>query len=173
VPLPTFTSLQILTAANLTELVTWFPTHAFKLTDGTPFPSTTAMANDEDLILALVANYSYTFNAMVVYGAGTTADIKLGWTFPTGATLTYAALGTDVTAGGNAPVETVSVAEASDTSKPYGGAGISSFRFVEYTGRITVSSTAGNLTLRRAQNTSTAENTLIKAGSFLTLQRVA
>lgn len=135
--------------------------------DGSFFPSTTTLANDEDLLLTVTAR-SYLGEAMIYYAAGTTANLKLAWTFPAAFTFDYSA-DSLATGGGTTFGEVVSKTEASGTSRTFGGAGLGSERYVHYRMSMTFSS-AGTLRLQRAQGTSTAENTVIKAGSWLTLQ---
>lgn len=155
-----------LTVATFQALITEArPIAALKTSDGTAFPSTTALANEAGMSAA-VGVQSYFFDAAVVYDAGTTADLKLAWTFPT-ASLYYTAASIS-TAGAYTPI--VSIAEASGTSKSYGGLGIGTFGVIIFTGFIVVTS-AGTLQLQRAQAVSTAENTRIKAGSWLRLMQ--
>lgn len=137
---------------------------ADKTADGATFPSNTTLANDEDLFLSVVAR-KYEMDAAIVYDAGGTADIKLAWTFPS-ATFYYTAW-TVNTAGGVVPI--VSAAEASGTAKSFGGLGIGTPTTVWYRGFVTFTA-AGTLRLQRAQNVSTAENTRVKAGSWLRLR---
>ena len=156
-----------LTAATFQALITETrPVAALKTSDGTAFPSTTALANETGMSAAVAAGVSYFFDAAVVYDAGTTADLKLAWTFPT-SSLYYTAASIS-TAGAYTPI--VSIAEASGTSKSYGGLGIGTFGVIVFTGFIVVT-TAGTLQLQRAQAVSTAENTKIKAGSWLRLMQ--
>lgn len=154
-----------LTAATLQALITETrPVSALKTSDGTAFPSTTALANESGMSAAVAASTSYFFDAAVVYDAGTVADIKLAWTFPTASF--YYTVASISAAGAYTPI--VSNAEASGTSKTFGGLGIGTFAVVVYTGFIVVT-TAGTLQLQRAQSASTAENTRIKAGSWIRL----
>jgi len=153
-----------LTAATFQALIAETrPVSALKTSDGTAFPSTTALANESGMSAA-VGVQSYFFDAAVVYDAGTTADIKLAWTFPTASF--YYTVASISAAGAYTPI--VSTAEASGTAKTFGGLGIGTFAVVVYTGFIVVS-TAGTLQLQRAQSVSTAENTRIKAGSWIRL----
>jgi hypothetical protein len=161
-------SNEKLTAAKLQALITELrPRSVRKASDGTAFPSTTALANDEDLLLSATGGVTYDFESAVWYVAGTTADLKLAWTFPTG-TLEYLALGYSTTS--TTPDEVLSQAEVSDSPHSFGGQGIGAPRYVWFRGRYACT-TDGTLRLRRAQNTSTAENTKILAGSWLRLQQ--
>lgn len=162
-------SNQKLTAALLQSLITELrPTRAHKTSNGTAFPSTTTLANESGMAVAVAASTTYDFDAEIVYEAGVTADIKLAWTFPT-ATFYYTAA-TISTAGAYVPI--VSAAEASGTSKPFGGVGIGTPTVVKYSGFIVVT-TAGNLQLQRAQNVLTAENTRINAGSWMRISQAS
>lgn len=168
-----FTTLLLsnrkLTAALFSAFITELrPVSVRKNSDGTAFPSTTTLANDEDLLVAVTTGVTYDWESVVLYTAGTTADLKLAWTFPTG-TLDYVAAGLTTASVYD---ETISVAEASATSKSFGGVGIGSTRYVWYRGRYVCSST-GTLRLQRAQAVSTAENTKILTGSWLRIQQAA
>jgi hypothetical protein len=160
-------SNQKLTAATLGALITEArPISALKTSDGTTFASDTSLKNESGMSAAVAASTSYFFDAAVVYDAGTVADIKLAWTFPTASF--YYTVASISTAGAYTPI--VSTAEASGTAKSFGGLGIGTFGVVVYTGFIVVT-TAGTLQLQRAQNSSTAENTRIKAGSWIRLMQ--
>lgn len=155
-----------LTAATFQALITETRAiSALKTSNGTAFPSTTVMANETGMAAAVTAGVTYWFDAVVSYEAGTTADIKLGWTFPT-ASLYYSAAYVS-SAGAYLPL-TPSAAEASGTAKVYGGLGIGTPTTATFTGFIVVTS-SGTLQLQRAQSVSTAENTRINAGSWVRL----
>lgn len=160
--------MTILTGARITadDIGALRDIRAEKTSNGTAFPSTTVMANETGMAVA-VAVAEYMFDAEVVYEAGTTADIKLAWTFPT-ATLYYTAA-TITTAGSYVPI--ISAAEASGTAKSLGGLGIGTPTVIKYSGFITVT-VAGSIQLQRAQNVSTAENTRINAGSWIKIRKV-
>jgi hypothetical protein len=157
------------TAAKLLALITELrPVSVRKASDGAAFPSTIALANDEDLLLSVTAGVTYDWDAMVYYQAGATADLKLAWTYPT-STMDYSAFGLTTATVFD---EVVARGEASGTAHTFGGAGIASPRFVWFRGRIGVSS-SGTLRLQRAQAVSTAENTQILSASWLRLQQAA
>lgn len=125
-----------------------------------------SLQNDDELFLSVEAGVTYTFSAMIFYGAGTTPDIKFAWTFPTG-TLNYGVVGLDTSL---VYQQTVFLSDVSGSSRTYGGAGVASFRFCLFNGKY-VCGTAGTFRLQWAQNTPTVENTVVKAGSFLSLRR--
>src|SRR6185503_11810362 len=47
------------------------------------------LQDDDELLLAVAANVTYRWSIGVAFGAGTAADFKFAFTFPTGATLTF------------------------------------------------------------------------------------
>jgi hypothetical protein len=166
-----FTTIPVsnaeLTAAMFAALINELrPIRAEKTSNGTAFPSTTTLANETGMAVAVVAGVEYDFDAVIVYEAGVTADIKLAWTFPT-ATFFYSA-STISAAGSFLPI--ASAAEASGTAKTFGGQNIGVPVPITYTGFITVSS-SGSLQLQRAQSVSTAENTRINAGSWMRIRQ--
>lgn len=148
------------------ELDKLTPLAALKGADGTAFPSTTALANETGMSVSVTAGVSYFFNAVVVYDAGTVADIKLAWTFPS-ATFLYHGWGVN---SAGAVVPFVSDDEVSGTAKVFGGLGIGTFAQATYSGFITPSA-SGTLQLQRAQSVSTAENTRIKRGTWMRLEQ--
>lgn len=128
--------------------------------------NSTTLQDDDELTVA-VAIATYEFEAVIFYGAGTTADIKFAWTFPT-ATFNYRASGLD--SATLVVKQVTSLGEASATSKDFGGPAVGSIRYVRYQGTITVT-VAGTLTFQWAQNSAVVENTVVKAGSYLTLRK--
>jgi hypothetical protein len=132
--------------------------------------TTTTMTNDPDLSVAADAGKSYLTEVLVQYGATIGADIKATFTVPAGATfsgqLTGQGAGTSYLANGvdaGFPV-------TGTFSMNGGGAFDLGFRL---SGVLVTDGSAGNLTLKWAQNTSNAANTTVRAGSFMLLRRVA
>lgn len=141
-------------------------------TDNPTKSSDAALANDSQLALAYAASASYDLELGLYYGAGTTADFKYALTFanvPGG--LNYDAVVLDVTTS-TTVAQIQALAEASGTAHAVGGAGVGSFRFIRLKGNLVTTGT-GTLRVQWAQNTSTVENTVRKAGSYMTLRRLA
>ncbi|MBK3576118.1 hypothetical protein JHN63_20305 [Streptomyces sp. MBT65] len=116
--------------------------------------STATVAADTHLILPVVASATYIVEAVVVWtngGGGFRAD----WSAPTGATMVW----TD-NDGVGAPDLGTDLTFSVTTGTTFQGA-------------LIVSTTAGNLTLRWAQNASNTAATVLLAGSYLKLERVA
>lgn len=133
--------------------------------------STTTLAADPHLVLALSANATYLLDGYVEYdGAFGAGDLKLDWTMPAGAALRWAALG-------NA---------AADTTQKYSSgsvaAGVTTISLGTYgvgatrncfgpVGYLTTAGTAGNLTLTWAQNASNGTATTLHSGSWIRILR--
>jgi hypothetical protein len=129
--------------------------------------SNATLQNDDVLLAAVVASAVYEFRLRAVINSGTTPDFKMGWTFPSGLTMTYD-LFEGETAGTAAnviqgPYVQTDVPPISTTGndQPWIAHGL-----------VIVSSTAGTLQWQWAQNTSTASNTIVRAGSYLLLRRL-
>ena len=164
--IPTWTSGEVLTASDVNA---WFvPLNAVKGTDET-VTSSTALQNDNDLVLAVPANVTYKFDCLVIYTGATGGDIKWTWAVPSGATLLYQCLHNE---GGGTGLNN-STQAYSDLNTLQAAGGASQVEAVNMRGRMTTSSTAGNLQLQWAQNSSNATATIMRIQSNLTLQRVA
>ena len=118
-----------------------------------------ALQADDELIIPVTANYTYGFKVFLVVGSSdAAADIKFGWTVPAGTTMLWHNI-----------TSIVSADQTDDISVDL-GAGI---YVIELSGKITVDSTAGNVTLTWAQNTATAADTVIGIGSHIVYYRLA
>lgn len=136
----------------------------------------TTLHDDNTLFVAVSANVTYqvTVDLLASEAAGTGIDIKMAWTFPTGAILDLA-----VTAVHEAWVATAgSALEAewagwqNETSSPSSTKTFGTFTTVfsyRFGGRLRVGSTAGTLQLQWAQKNSSASNLTMESGSSITL----
>lgn len=163
---PTWSVGQVLTASDVNV---WFVDIVRnKPTDEGPI-TTTTLQNDNDLILPLAANSSYELDGYL-YATGATintADIKIGFTAPSGTTYRFTTLGYDLSVS---PSPKLSQALSSGTSSH--GVNGGSASPVEIKGWVTTSSTAGNFTLQWAENTGNASGTSVLAGSWLKVRRI-
>jgi hypothetical protein len=119
--------------------------------------------NDSALFLAVDINTTYRCHLHLSYTSGTTPDFKYQFTKPTGATLSawsFLGYSTTVTFAYGGTGETQSIG-GNVTAIPLDAWGI-----------LTTSTTAGTFQLQWAQNTATASDTIVQAGSFLELIRV-
>lgn len=126
-------------------------------------PSNTTLQDVTNMSLTVVAFATYRFTLDLQYTSNATADIKIGFTVPTGATMDF------TTSGYNAAGTFVTGVGVQSTVVDFSGASTSA----RLSGIVGMSSTAGVLQLQAAQNTSTAVTTNIEPGTTLTLLRSA
>lgn len=140
--------------------------------------ASTTLQNDDHLVLPVVANAVYTF-ALDLYMTESTdfvGDFKMSFTCPASATFDMHGEGahvTDLTTGTSSNGEWIGKLATASAAATLGfgvGTGLTGVRVY---GRLVMSSTAGNFQLQWAQNASDASGTTLKAGSYMTLTRVA
>lgn len=133
----------------------------------------TTISNSTDLVAAVVANAWYTFDSLVRYDSGTTPDVKLQLTGPTGTAFTLARWGAGTGATGTVNSIDQGVTLGTTTwVQAFGGAGAGTSMTARVAGYFVVSTTAGNLQLGFAQNTANVSNTLLRQGTWFALTRV-
>lgn len=145
---------------------------AWKTSDET-VTSNTTVQNDDQLLLPLSTNARYLFDSIIFYsGAATPAgDLKIKWTGPAGAVMQWANFGVNTSALTTYNVVVEALAAASPRAVGTNGAG--AWMSCRPGGILTTGSTSGNLQLQWAQNASSATGTIIYAGSYIRLIRVA
>lgn len=136
--------------------------------------NTTALQSDDALVLTPAINKVYTLEGLVLYTSGATPDFKMGFTFPAAATLSWNGGGANVNAssGSGDYVSNCANRLAVDSTFAFGGGG-AFVCSIKLDGLIIMGGTAGSLTLRWAQNTAEASNTVVKFDSWLRLTPVA
>ena len=141
--------------------------------------SSATLQNDDHLVLPVVANAVYTFalDLYMIDTADFVGDFKMSFTCPAGATFDMHGSGahiTDLSAGTSSNGEWIAkLATASAGANLTFGCGNTSATGVRVYGRLVMSSTAGNLQLQWAQNAADASGTTLKAGSYMSMTRVA
>ncbi len=124
------------------------------------------LQNDDELFVAVEASCVYHMELRLSYTSGTTPDLKIAWTYPTGTTIRWSGVDADAAGAirttGNLLETTVPVICGS-------GGDLNA----AYTGMVITGVNAGTLTLQWAQNSATGSNSTVYAGSFLTIKRVA
>lgn len=137
--------------------------------------TTATLTNSTDLVLPLAASTTYLFEALLITDGATADDVKIAFTVPSGATITWT--GTGLILAGASQTSTsmnISTVTASGTSASYGTLGIGTPTTIRVRGVIVTSAAAGSLTLQTAQNVADAANpTSIYAGSYLVTQKVS
>lgn len=158
-----------LRASVLSSLITELrPLSALQVGDSAAKNASTTLSDLSGFSVSVAASATYRFHLFLRYNSATAADLKLGWTFPSGLTMAY---GIDhITAGGTV----WQWDNFNQTSNPtFEGAGTGTTRVAFFAGVIVVSSTAGTLQLQYAQSTSDASNTVIKDGTELICWRTS
>lgn len=124
--------------------------------------SSTALQDDNDLVLALGANQIWQVKLVLrAVSASGTPMLKTGFTVPAGATIGGVAIGPN--------------AANTDDSRPVTEAAVLDFLLPAtaiFEMVVVTAGTAGNFKLQWAQNTSNATATVMKAGSILLAHRV-
>ena len=125
--------------------------------------SSTTLVNDSQLKFAVEASATYIFEAwLYTYAADGTPDIKVTFTGPAGSTVLWSSSQVIFNAGGSTTLTVVSAGgTAADLFVD------SNLRAIQLYGTILNSSTAGDLQFQFAQNTSSANGTSVKAGSYI------
>lgn len=141
--------------------------------------SSTTLQNDDHLVLPVVAGAVYTFalDLYMIDAGDFTGDFKMSFTCPTGATFDMHGAGahtTDLTAGTSSNGEWIAkLATASAGANLTFGCGNTSATGARIYGRLVMGGTGGNFQLQWAQNVSDVSGTTLKAGSYMTMTRVA
>jgi hypothetical protein len=135
--------------------------------------SSTTLQDDDELVIPLEANATYYVIVHCAYGAVSAADVNTEYTFPSGATGLKWCQGPQIGSSDRENTAMVSAVHNFGTDRNYGATSTSNtIAAIEHL-HITTSSTAGDLTLRFAQNASNATGSVNLAGSFVTWVRVA
>lgn len=172
VPVPAGGVIDIGWGAALTNLVNSLETTvgstrrsvARKTADETINNSATYQ-DDDALALQVDANIVYRANIHLLYSSGATPDFKYRFTAPAGTSLAgWSFIGFNETL-----VLSYGVAASGGVSG-LGGSGAD--LVVDAWGLIVVGSTAGTLQVQWAQNLANASNTIVRATSYLVLERI-
>ena len=125
--------------------------------------SSTTLVNDSQLKFAVGASETYIFQAwLYTYAADGTPDIKVTFTGPAGSTVFWSSSQVIFNAGGATTLTVVS--PGATTADLFVDANL---RAIQLYGTILNSTTAGDVQLQWAQNTSSANGTSVKAGSSI------
>ncbi|MBA9003726.1 hypothetical protein [Thermomonospora cellulosilytica] len=143
------------------------PLHARKVNDGPPANATITLTDDPDLTVPVQAGTVYELRCLLIYAADPAADLKVGWTAPADATLTWWRTGLNAAGAVDTPALTLA-----DTVALAGVTSASTRQAAQLGGILTVGTTGGHLALRTAQQTSHASDATVYAPSLLILERL-
>ena len=166
---PAILAGQTATAGLLTSML---PSIAYKGADESR-ASTTTMANDSALTLAVEANAVYALTGYIPYSqnlaAGASAGITIGWSGPSGATLLWTSGGTS----GPTATTTQDVTSNTISQTRQLPSNLGTFMSAIPFGTLVTSGTAGTLAFQWSQVASNATATIVRAGSWIQLRRVS
>lgn len=136
--------------------------------------NTTTYLDSTDLVLPVLANAAYTFEACFFYDTSAAADAKIRLTLPASAAALIApwSSGTGITTATNALNQQGAAPVSNVVEWVVGGVATGTIVTIRPAGWINISATAGSLTIGFAQNTASAVNSLLKTGSFFIVSRV-
>jgi len=143
---------------------------AVRTSDGTAVNNSTTHVNDSVLSVPVAANTSYILEGFVAFSADPSADISLGWTMPTGASITWGPFGPKTSIAADSSQW---LARVSTGNYDVGAEGTATLDGCNPRGLVTIGSTAGTFQLKMAQATAHASDAKIRAGSWIKLTPVA
>jgi len=152
-----FASGMRLTPARLNAPI---PRIVRKTTDETIISNSTYQ-NDDALVISVVANAIYTAHLHMIYNSGTVPDFKCVGTVPSGASTPNWTWHAPPAPGQAVPLTTGLFLDGTAANAPLDAFGL-----------IITGATAGNVQIQWAQTASTASNTIVRAGSYISLTRV-
>lgn len=125
--------------------------------------------NDNELLFAVAANEVWQFEGVLFVTSGTTPDFTMTFSGPTGAVGAWGAI-LNANSGGSpgttgAPIAGGGQLGTADSLETTG-----TIETIRFWGAIHNGANAGNLTLQWAQNTATATDTKVLAGSYIKYQ---
>lgn len=135
--------------------------------------SSTTLQNDDELFVAAEVSAVYRVELFLLSDHGTAGKIKIGWTVPTGASLSWAVLGPATTEATNTAVASLNMQTRTTSEVASLGGSTSTGVLTLAFGTLIVGSTAGNLQLQWAQNATSVTATNVRSGSHLVLIRIA
>ncbi len=122
--------------------------------------SQTTYQNDDELSWAVAANESWFFELFLMYDAHATPDMKFTFDVPANATITWTYLGN----GGDDAVHE----EGEDNLL----SGFGTVKILSFRGKVLTGATAGLVRFQWAQRTSSANATIVKAGSYIVAHEI-
>jgi len=139
--------------------------------------STTVMANVTGLALPLLANEVWALDMVLITETDTTADIKFGWTYPTGCTMRWGNRGDAADNAGDDPLG-AGMSTTHNWDGPITWTPAFSGHSTDDVPRslyalVTNGVNAGTLQLQFSQNSSVATNTYVREQSFIIATKVS
>lgn len=136
--------------------------------------SSTTLQDDDQLFLPVAANARYILDAFIIYtgAADPAGGLKMGWTGPSGATMKWTNFGTNGDITGATLVEYNVVVETIAGGRSV-GTNLTTEMSCQPRGRLATGGSSGTFRFQFAQGASNATGTVVKAGSYVRLVKVA
>lgn len=147
-----------------------FPQIAFQAVDSSPVNNSTTLVSSAYLVLPVVANSTYYIELLILSASASAADFKNNLTLPSGTGL-IVPFGSDTAVA--AATTSVTLDATTTLTWATGGRGTGTTHASNPKGFLDISTVAGDVTFRFAQQTANLSNTVLKAGSTMTIIRVA
>lgn len=144
--------------------------HVIKAADESVTSSTTAQ-NDDHLFLSVAANTDYWVELFLRYDADSAADLRLGWSVPSGATMEWTSNGLSNAATGTADQLWRRRRDAT-MEEALGGVGSGTDLIALPEGLLRIGGTGGTLRVKWAQISSSATATRVFQRSMLMISRM-
>lgn len=136
--------------------------------------TTTTLSNEPTLLQAVAANEVWSFEGQLWITGSTTGDLKLTFTYPTGASVRWRWSGNAASATAEGGVNWSTLYTASGGVQGFGTVSLTVPTLVLVVGMIANGATAGTLQLQAAQNVVDAANpTTIRTHSYLLLTKLS
>lgn len=130
--------------------------------------SSVTLTSDSALTFPVTTGTSYSFLSFVLATGATlgSGDIRIGYSAPSGSTITWGGSGWNVSGGSATVINWGSTRTASPAFQAYGCNG-SNANWIITAGSLVTATAGGSLTMQWCQNTSTSTATNVLAGSWL------
>lgn len=147
----------------------------FRTADSAAIVSNTVLASDSVLTVAVPTAGRFQFDLTLYYDSSGTADLKVAFVWPAGATGRWGMHGPATTVATGVGDGVFNTVASSGTAIVIGGSGngASNITMAIARGSLLMGGTSGTFAVQFAQNVSDATNTIIRADSRLQVWRVA
>lgn len=135
--------------------------------------SSTTLQDDDELFIALAANETWAFELLLIVDGPSAADIKVAFTVPSGATLTWSGIGVVFSGSSQQDLGTATMIETSGSSAPWGLLGGGTKIPLRLYGTVVNAGNAGNLQLQWAQKVSSGSGVGIYENSWMKAHTIA
>ncbi|MFB7354863.1 hypothetical protein [Streptomyces gardneri] len=135
--------------------------------------SSTTLQNDDELFVSVEANATYIVNMFLLHSSPLPGDLSIGWSVPTGASFAWGVQAASNDTANSFVVSDMNLVGRNATEAATFGGGDGTATRADVSGTLTTSVTAGTLQFRWAQRVSNASASQIRAGSWLSVRRIA